>query len=461
MEKILPGIKNVYMVGIGGIGMSGLALLLKDKGFSVKGSDIQENYTVRALREEGISVNVGHRKENITTGLDLLVYSSAVDRNNPEIIEAQRRNIKIFKRGELLGLLCSGQKTVAVSGSHGKTTTTALMGHLLTLLGQEPTVFVGGLPLNYSRNAWWGNNYFVIETDESDGSFLYCKPWVSIITNVDHEHLDYHKSFENLQESFLQFAANTRGKVFGCGDDGPVKTILSRVDGISYGFGADNTIRAKNFYFDGQFSCFDVSIEDKFTGKIKVPLLGEHNALNAMAALGFFFYSGFDMGQVVEALKTFKGTKRRLQVKDFVAGVTFIDDYAHHPTEIRAVLKAVRYLKPRKVIAVFQPHRPSRVKSLYREFAECFSSVDELVVTDIYSACEKAQEGINAVFLLEEIKKNFPRKLRYIPKEKLIEEIPSGIEEGDFVIGLGAGDINIIMEGIVCEFRKNRVKAAR
>ncbi|MDD5584364.1 MAG: UDP-N-acetylmuramate--L-alanine ligase [Candidatus Omnitrophica bacterium] len=461
MEEVLHGIKNIYLVGIGGIGMSGLALLLKDKGFNVKGSDLAESYTVRMLQSDGIAVDIGHRRENITDGLDLLVHSSAVKENNPEIIEARNKKTRIIKRGELLGMLCSGQRTVAVSGSHGKTTTTALIGHLLTQLGHQPAVCVGGLPLNYSRNAWWGNDYFVIETDESDGSFLYCEPWVSVITNIDHEHLDYHKTIENLKESFLQFALHTHGKVFGCGDDASVRSILERVGGISYGFSPANMICARNFHFDGEFSCFDVTIAGTCIPDVKVPLLGEHNALNTLAVLGFFFHCGFDLSKVIEGLKTFKGTKRRFQIKERVAGVTFIDDYAHHPTEIGAVLKAARYLNPKRIVAIFQPHRFSRVKSLCKEFSGCFSLVDELIVTDIYSASEKNNEGIDVMFLLDEIKKQFPRKVYYVPKEKLVQEVPLCIEEGDFVLGLGAGDINIVMEGIVNEYKKNRVKTAR
>ncbi|MDP2922924.1 MAG: UDP-N-acetylmuramate--L-alanine ligase [Candidatus Omnitrophota bacterium] len=470
MDKILSGVKNIHLIGIGGIGVSGLALLLKDKGYTVKGSDIQDTYNTKMLKEAGIEVYIGHKSENISPDTGLVCYSSAVKSDNPEILEAVKRGITILARGKLLGLLTFDKKTIAVSGSHGKTTTTALSGYLLTALGYKPTVFVGGLPLNYERNAWWGEEYFVIETDESDGSFLCYNPWVSIITNIDHEHLDYHKDMESLKKSFLQFAYQTKGLVIGCADDPSVNDILSKVNGLSYGFSERNRISGENISFEAGphlldqerimgFTCFDFLIDKKFVSRVKVPLLGIHNVLNTMAVLSFFSYLGEDLAKVIELLKYFKGTKRRFQIKKKVAGVTFIDDYAHHPTEINAVIKAARYLNPRRVFVIFQPHRFSRVKSLYKEFSHCFSCADELILTDIYSASEKEIEGVNSEFLLGEIKKIFQGNVRYICREKIAAEVSLSLEEGDVVLGLGAGDINAIMDGIIHEFKNSRVKA--
>lgn len=480
MAQVLSGVKNIHLIGIGGIGVSGLALLLKDKGYNVKGSDTQENYTTKMLRDAGITVYIGHRAQNLGVSTDLVCYSSAVKSDNPEILEAIKNNITILPRGKLLGLLCADKKTIAVSGSHGKTTTTALIGYLLTALGYKPTVFVGGLPLNYERNAWWGDEYFVIETDESDGSFLSYNPWVSIITNVDHEHLDYHKTIENLKASFLQFACQTKGVVIGCVDDLVVDNILRKINtagndfsnalnAISYGFGKNSKMKAADISFealdiDGAqgpvgFTSFDFFTEKKFVSRIHTPLLGTHNVLNTLAVLSFFYYLGEDLVRVAELLKYFKGTKRRFQIKKKLGGVVFVDDYAHHPTEIAAVLEASRYLHPKRIFAIFQPHRFSRVKSLCKEFSHCFARADELIVTDIYSASEKELEGVNARFLTEEISRNFKGKVNYIPKERLVSEIPLFLEEGDIVIGLGAGDINTVMDGIIHEFESSRVKA--
>ncbi|NQT28841.1 MAG: UDP-N-acetylmuramate--L-alanine ligase, partial [Candidatus Omnitrophica bacterium] len=228
MEGLLSKVKNIYLVGIGGIGMSGLAFLLKERGFHVKGSDAKESTNVKMLRSQGIEVFIGHKEDQVTSDTDILGYSSAIGEENPEIIQAKKTGVTIFQRAKLLAALCQGKKTIAISGSHGKTTTTSLLGHLLTALDYKPAVFIGGLPLNYSRGAWWGDDYFVIEADESDGSFLEFNPWVSIITNIDSEHLDYYRSIENLKKSFLEFAQNTKDKVIGWGDQPYVAELISK-----------------------------------------------------------------------------------------------------------------------------------------------------------------------------------------------------------------------------------------
>lgn len=457
MDKkvVLSGVRNVYFLGIGGIGMSGLALLLNDKGFKIKGSDIKHNSNIDILKKEGIEVFIGHKKENITSDIHLLVYSSAVREDNPEIREAKLKGITLLKRGELLGLLSWDKKTIAISGSHGKTTTTALFSYLLTSLGYSPTAFVGGVPLNSFRNAWWGGDYFVIETDESDGSFLHYNPWVSVITNIDYEHIDYYKTMDNLRASFLQFAFQTKEKVFGWGDDAYIKKLLSETGGWSYGWGENNRVRAANVGFDGKFTTFSLFIDGKFISKIKTSLLGEHNVLNTLSALSFFFFMGEDLTKVAEFLEGFKGTQRRFSIRETVEGVTFVDDYAHHPTEIRAVLSAARCLNPKKLFVIFQPHRFSRVNALYKEFGECFAAVDELVVTDIYSASEDNIEGVNIEWLYEGIKQKFCGKIHYIPANKLAQEVPQYLTKGDLVMGLGAGDINLIMAQIIEEFKES------
>jgi UDP-N-acetylmuramate--alanine ligase len=455
MEKILSGVKNIFLVGIGGIGVSGLAFLLKEKGFRVRGSDIQEGYTTQMLRDAGIDVYIGHCQENITVDTDLVCYSSAIKEDNPEIISAKNKNITLLKRGELLGLLTWDKKTIAVSGSHGKTTTTALIGYLLAELGYQPTVFVGGIALNNLRNAWWGKDYFVIETDESDGSFLYYNPQISIITNIDHEHLEHYGTFNELRNSFLKFAYNTKDKVLGCGDDSFVLEIIKKVSGLSYGFNADNDFIAKDVIFDGKFTSFSFFNKNKEIGRVKTELLGMHNVLNCLAVLAMLDSQGENLAKAIKCLENFKGTKRRFQIKTKLAGVTFVDDYAHHPTEIKAVLSAARFLRPKRLVVVFQPHRFSRVSALHEQFSKAFAAADQLWVTDIYSACEKQNQADGLNVLIDEIKINFSGKFFYAAKAQLAQSVAAQLSQGDMVIGLGAGDINIIMDNLVDVFKQS------
>lgn len=456
MKDVLTDIKKIYLVGIGGVGMSGLALLLHDRGYSVSGCDQRQSSNTKLLEQEGIEVFIGHDARHIDADVDLLVYSSAIRSDNPEIKEAERRNIRIIKRGELLAQLSLTKQTIAVAGSHGKTTTTALMGYALAALGYKPTVFVGGLPLNYSRGAWWGDDYFVIETDESDGSFLHLRPQMSILTNVDHEHLDYYHTYENLEDSFRQFAANTTQMVFAWGDQPLLLDIVKDKKGVSFGWGEHNQISGRNFQYDGFFSCFDLFIRQTYLFPVKIPLLGQHNCLNTLAVFAVLDYLGQDLKKVNESLINFKGTKRRFQVQDRVASVVFVDDYAHHPTEIQAVIKAARLLKPKRLFVIMQPHRFSRLKSLQKEFCDCFHGADVVVITDVYSASEQAIADVHAQALFNEAKKHFSGTMEYIPTDRLVEELPAYFREGDLVLALGAGDINNILKQVINEFKKHR-----
>jgi len=458
MEKILSGVRKIYLIGIGGVGMSGLALLLKGKGFEVLGSDSKNSSYVKMLLDKGIKVFVGHCPDHISADIDLVGFSSAVKDDNPELQEAKAKNIPILRRGQLLAKLCQGKRTIAVAGSHGKTTTTSLLGYLLTSLGYKPAVFLGGMPLNYSCGAWWGDDYFVIETDESDGSFLYCNPWVSIITNIDCEHLDHYKTVENLDNSFLKFARQTKSKVVGWADQPFLADIISQVKGVSFGWNQNNLVRGSNFRFDGKFSCFDLYIKEKFITKAKVPLLGKHNCLNTLAVFACLWYLGQDLIKANQALLDFKGTKRRFQIKEKIESIVFVDDYAHHPTEIKAVLSAARLLAPKRLVVIFQPHRFSRVELLYDEFSQCFSDANELFITDIYSAHEKNFKHLSAQMLSEKIAKNFSNRITYIPKDSLSKEVPAYLKGGDLVLSLGAGDINTLTEGIINELKRNRIK---
>ncbi|MDD5069797.1 MAG: UDP-N-acetylmuramate--L-alanine ligase [Candidatus Omnitrophica bacterium] len=453
MEKILSKVKKVHLVGIGGIGMSGLAILLKEKGFAVSGSDVKTNHTIDGLILKDISVCLGHSSENLKD-VDLFCYSSAIKEDNCEYQAAIQLKIPIVRRAQLLAYLSQEQNTIAISGSHGKTTTTSLLGFVMEELNYNPTVFVGGIPLNDCQHARWGDGPFVIEADESDGSLLCYEPKVSIITNIDYEHLDYYRDISHIKETFSLFARNTKNLVIGCGDDTRVVEVLERVKSLSYGLASTNDLYAKNIKGAPGGTYFDLVVKDN-QYPVFVPLLGEHNVLNCLAVLSYFYYLGEDLKKVITALSGFKGTKRRLQVKGQINGVTFIDDYAHHPTEIKAVLKSLRALNPSRLIAIFEPHRFSRVKALYEEFLNCFDLADKVVFTDIYAASEKEISGINSEIFSSDVKKKSPAEVSYFSKKVLTQELLSSFCGGDIVVGLGAGDISNLMETLVDEFSKN------
>ncbi|MCF7873908.1 MAG: UDP-N-acetylmuramate--L-alanine ligase [Candidatus Omnitrophica bacterium] len=458
MEKLLSKVKKIHLIGIGGVGMSGLALLLQDKGFLVQGSDICQTAKTEMLEKRGIKVYFGHKKANIDSKVDLICYSSAVSLDNRELEEAKNKGIQIMQRGKLLACLCKDTKTIAVAGSHGKTTIVSLLSYIFKKIGYTPTLFVGGLPVDGSLSAVWGRDYSIIETDESDGTFLDYQPYISVITNIDKEHLNYYGSFANLKKSFLSFAEKTNEKVFGCGDQKEVKEIVDKVGGVSYGLDSGCYLTAKNISSDKKFSYFDLYKGKKLCFSVKSPLLGMHNCCNLLAVLAIFDYLKLDLKKIKNYLVDFKGTERRFQIKANIYGVTFIDDYAHHPTEIRATLEAAKTLSAKRLVAILQPHRPSRVKLLFKEFSSCLEQADLVLVTDTYRASEPYLEEVNSFKLVEAIKNRGYKTINYLKKDKLRLKVPKMLREGDLVVSLGAGDINKQLEGIIDEFKKNKTE---
>ncbi len=448
-------LKKVHLIGIGGAGMSGLACILQDRGFLVQGSDIADSPKIEMLRKRGIKTYIGHRESNLSDDVSLVCYSSAVGPDNSELSGAAKKGVEIIKRGKLLASLCQGTKIIAVAGSHGKTTVVSLLSYLFRKAGLSPTVFIGGLPVDGSLSAAWGQGFSIIETDESDGTFLDYQPYLSVITNIDKEHLNYYKNLANLRKSFLSFAQSTEAKVFGCADDLKVKQIIDKVGGFSFGLNSGSGLRAKNIKLSGNFSYFDLFKNRKFCFPVKVPLAGIHNCLNVLAALSVIDYLEIGLEEAKKNLVGFKGTKRRFQLKADCFGVTFIDDYAHHPTEIKAALEAATSLGKR-LLVVLQPHRPSRVEALFKEFSGCLERADLAVVTDIYSASESCQGSLSGLELAKAMRGKYLQRALYIKKEELALKIPGMIREGDVVIGLGAGDINKEMSKIVYAFKKNR-----
>ena len=452
MDSRLDSIKKIHLIGIGGVGMTGLAFLLRDKGFIVSGSDIKEGYNTRLLKENSFEVSIGHRENNIS-GADLVCYSSAIKSDNIELRKAKADNVKILKRAELLALLSEGARNIVVSGSHGKTTTSALAAFVLTELNYNPNVFIGALALNFDKYSWPGKDLFVFEADESDGSFLYYKPWIAIITNIDREHLDFYGDFNNLCSSFRSLADKASSVTLGCGDDRSIKDILKGKNSISYGLNESNYIKAHNLRFYDEYTVFDLFIGNEKFQDVKISLLGAHNVLNALAVVSLCVYLKEKPDKFLPLLCKFKGTRRRFQRKGKINGITFVDDYAHHPREIAATLNAAGQLSFRRMVVVFQPHRYSRVKLLYKEFARCFNQCNSLVVTDIYPAGEVPIEGIDGNFVYREIRNNFTGDIKYVPKERLIYDVPDLLREGDLVMGLGAGDINVIMQNIMANIK--------
>ena len=390
----------------------------------------------------------GHGAGHITDDIVAVVHTAAVRADASELVAARRRGIPVFRRGEVLPALLAQRISIAVSGTHGKTTTSTFITRVLHSAGVDPAWCIGGEIEALGGVAGYGAGPIVVEADESDGSFLEFNPWVSIITNIDCEHLDYYGSIENLRGSFLEFIQNTRDKVIGWGDQPYLAELISKAGGLSFGWEKGNLLRGANFKFDQGFSCFDLYIKGEFISSVKTPLIGKHNCLNTLAALAFFYHLGEDLERVKEALLDFKGTRRRMEAKGTIKGVTFIDDYAHHPAEIKAVLSAAKLLNPKRLFVIFQPHRFSRVSSLKDEFARCFSGADHLVISDIYSASEENTFGVSAQALVEQVSNDGSGQVEYIPKNKLATDIPSYLKKGDLVLGLGAGDINSIMEEI-------------
>lgn len=450
MERVLPlRAKSIHFIGIGGIGMSGLANLLVEKGYQVSGSDIRENRHIEYLRAKGVKVKVPH-SPGLVRGKDLICFSSAIPEDNVELKEARSLRLPIIKRGELLAYLFKEKQTIAVAGSHGKTTTTGLLSFIFQELGYSVSSFIGGIPRNGENSSWWGKDVFVVETDESDGTFLKLMPVYSLITNIDKEHINFYKSFPRLKEAFLKFSKSTQKLVIGCGDDENLRDISQKLKDkfITYGFSRRNFIQARNIKLYPFKSRFDLFIRNRFVFSFTLSQPGVHNVLNSLGVLALVSLFQNDYSRIGPILARFSGTRRRFEVKARLKGVLFIEDYGHHPTEIKYVIKMAKVLKRRRLVVMFQPHRYSRVKSLWKEFTTCFKGTDYLIITDIYSAQEKELKNVNSRLLAKDIAR-YLKDVFYVPREQLITYVPSILKRGDCFISLGAGDIDRINDLII------------
>jgi len=450
--------KYYHFIGIGGIGMSGIARLLLEGGARVSGSDLKENSVTRQLSGLGAKIFLGHRADNLSDQ-DVVVYSSAISSDNPEVVQAKVLGIPLIKRAEALAQLMREKTVITVAGSHGKTTTTSLVSYLLMEAGLCPTVAIGGILKNIQTNACLGKGrFFVAEADESDGSFLSYKPNYSIITNIDREHLDYYRDFDHELETFNTFIQGTQpqGCVFACFDDPRLLALMRAYQGKSLFFGLDQSadIYAKNIIYNGLTSDFDCFFKGKFISRFHLALGGRHNISNALAVIALGLELEIDLKYIHSSLQGYKGAGRRLEIKFQNNKYLVIDDYAHHPSEIKATLNAVTNLGARRKIIVFQPHRYSRTQLLLSDFAQSFSQADYLIITDIYAASEQAIAGINSLVLLDKIKESAPDKLVfYLPRENILPHLLSIIQEGDLVMTLGAGDIVRISDALAQELK--------
>jgi len=456
--------KHYHLIGIGGIGMGTLASLLLDQGDTVSGSDLKDNEICQGLRGRGASISIGHRTSNIVKNIDYVVYSSAVRVNNPELIESESRNIPILRRAEVLARLVNNQVGITIAGAHGKTTTTSMVSSLLINAGLKPTTAIGGIingPQAYNANLGEGK-YFVAEVDESDGTFLYFNPHYSIITNMDFEHVDFYKNWEGIAQAFAKFIDRTHsdGSLIVCGEDSKLIQLVrqQKAAAVTYGMSANRDVYAQDIAMDGFKSSFVCHTRSHGRlGPFELSVPGRHNILNALACISLGLQLGISYEVMFKTLKSFTGVKRRFQLKGHVNDVMVIDDYGHHPTEIRATLKAARLFSPKRLITVFQPHRYSRTKFLLNEFVEHLALSDELILTDIYAASEKISEGVGVEALFEELQKKLGLGVIFLKKEDILKYLREYVQAGDMVIFLGAGDIYHLSDELVKILNLERV----
>ncbi len=452
--------ENIHFVGIGGIGMSGLALIMKGMGFKVQGSDISTNKNIERLKKNKIKIFIGHTKKNIDKAT-ILVISSAIKKNNPEVQRAKIEYLPIYKRGDMLAHIVSLTQNVVVAGSHGKTTTTSLISGIFAKAKLDPTIINGGVLNSLQNSAKLGKSkWCVLESDESDGSFIKVPPTYSVVTNVDREHMDYYKSMDKLENHFLEFINKVPsfGKSFICLDDKINNKIIKKIktkNFYTYGVDKNSNFRIKNVRQYKELSIFDIDIslpakQKTILKDINIPLLGLHNIRNASAAIAVGFTIGISKKIIKKSLSNFEGVQRRFNKIFSYRGINFFDDYAHHPTEIKELINGVsKVYKKEKIFCVFQPHRISRLKDLREEFTLCFDKADGVILCPIYKAGEKLKLGFSYFNFAKEIAKKSKVKV-YLVKDQyqLSKFIKQYMYGNKVVIGMGAGSISSWMKDL-------------
>jgi UDP-N-acetylmuramate--alanine ligase len=436
---------NIHMIGIGGAGMSGIAEVLARRGHSVTGSDLKESPYTRRLRQAGVTVYIGHAPDQVGDA-DRVVISTAIPKTNPELLQARRRSIPVIPRAAALAWILQGSRSVAVAGTHGKTTTTSMTAHVLEALGENPTALVGGELNDIGSNVAFGRSDLVVaEADESDRSFLYLRPQAAVVTNIEFDHPDFYSSLDDVVETFEQFVHSLPedGHLVVCADDPSCPQVGAEAPCpvTTYGIGSGD-LRA-DIVSPSAYVLFE---DGERRGEVELGVYGRHNVLNSLAAAGVARWLGHQAYEAASTLQDFGGVRRRFQMKGEQAEVRVVDDYAHHPTELSATLAAARSTIPGdgRVIAVFQPHRYSRTRALYREFGASFSAADAVLVTEVYGAGEMPQPGVNGKLIVDAIceTRGHP-EVYYIPQQDAIPAVLQNVSRrGDLVLTLGAGDIS-------------------
>ena len=469
MKILEKNIKNkIHFVGIGGIGMSGIAEVLFSQGYEIQGSDLSNNINTKRLKKKGIKIFLGHSSKNLKD-VNILVISSAIKNNNSELKFAKKNKILIYKRADMLAALMKHNESIAVTGSHGKTTTTSLISSVLESANFDPTTIIGGIVNKYKSTTRIGkSNWMVVEADESDGSLVNLFPKIAVITNINKEHMDFYKTYKNLKKFFLDFINNTLfdGVAIYCRDNLDLKRLMlksKKKNKINYGLQKDSDVRATNILINENGSFFDINIKKtnllkkEIIKKVQLNVLGKHNIQNSLAAVTVAKILNISTFDLKNAFKNFKGVKRRFTLVCNFKGIKIIDDYAHHPEEIKATLNLAKILKPKKIIVIFQPHRFSRFKNLYLDFKKALKNCDKLYVADVYAAGEKRIRSVSKENFVNEMnkdKKNFAKTLNnfnYLPKIILNEA-----EKGDIVIFIGAGDISKWVNDLPDKLKKNK-----
>ncbi len=446
---------HIHFVGIGGIGMSGIAELLLNLGYTVSGSDLRQSDITDRLRSFGGTIYEGHVAEQIT-GADVVVVSSAIDKSNPEVTAAVKASIPVIPRAEMLAELMRLKYSIAVAGAHGKTTTTNLVASVLAGGGLDPTVVIGGKLKSIGSNALLGQgDYIVAEADESDGSFLKYSPAIAVVTNIDREHLDFYKDLDNIKAVFLSFLDRIPfyGLAVLCLDNDAVQDLIPSIRKrfITYGTSPQADLQARQVRCKGLSSHFKVAYQGETLGTVNLSLPGEHNVSNAMAAIVVGLELGIDFKKIKSSLEKVEGVQRRLEVKGVASGATVLDDYGHHPTEIKTTLAALTQGWPgKRKVVVFQPHRYTRTRALFDDFARSFYQADVLLVMPIYAASEKPIEGVDSSLLCESIQAHGHKDVRFVPDQQAaVAVLAEIVTPDDVVLTLGAGNVYLVGEALL------------
>jgi UDP-N-acetylmuramate--alanine ligase len=447
-------IEKIHFVGIGGIGMSGIAEVLLNLGYKVSGSDLRKTEITERLEQLGGEIFIGHERENVANA-DVVVISSAVHDDNPEVVEAVERLIPVIPRAEMLAELMRMKYGIAIAGTHGKTTTTSMVATVLAKGGIDPTIVIGGRLNAIGTNARLGQGKFLVaEADESDGSFLKLSPTIAVVTNIDADHLDFYRDIDEIKATFVQFINKVPfyGLAVLCLDNDNIADIIPEVKKrfTTYGLTAQADFRATDIRHTGFMTSFAAHYKGTRLGEIAFPMPGAHNVLNALATIAVAMELNIPFDQIQAGFKAFGGVGRRFQVKGEVRDIMVVDDYGHHPTEIRATLAAAKGGWDRRLVVVFQPHRYSRTKELFEDFVKAFYDADLLILTDIYPAGEKPIEGVTAELLAGRIKRHGQKDVTYIADRNAIcDQLLGIVKAGDIVLTLGAGNIWQVGEALV------------